>query len=104
MPRSGTRLPSLSPKELLILELLIGAKEMYGLELVAASEGALKRGTVYVTLGRMEEKGYVVSRVDEAPRATRGLPRRTYAPTALGREALGAWITAATRFSMRFAQ
>ena len=32
---------------------------MYGLELVTESEGALKRGTVYVTLGRLEEKGYV---------------------------------------------
>ena len=98
------RLPTLSSKELLILELLIGAKEMYGLELVAASGGALKRGTVYVTLGRMEDKGYVVSRLEAAPPATGGLPRRIYAPTALGREVLGAWVTAASRFRVRFAR
>jgi DNA-binding PadR family transcriptional regulator len=102
--RTGMRLPSLSPKESLILELLIGAKEMYGLELVAASAGALKRGTVYVTLGRMEDKRYVVSRLESAPPATGGLPRRTYAPTALGREVLAAWTTAARRFSVRFAR
>jgi PadR family transcriptional regulator PadR len=104
VPRRSTRLPTLSPKESLILELLIGAKEMYGLELVAASAGALKRGTVYVTLGRMEDKGYVASRLEAAPPAAGGLPRRIYAPTALGREALGAWVTAANRFRVRFAR
>ena len=98
------RLPILSPKESLILELLVGAKEMYGLELVGASAGALKRGTVYVTLGRMVDKGYVASRIDSAPRAAGGLPRRIYAPTSLGREALGAWVTAAHRFRVRFAR
>ena len=98
------RLPVLSPKESLVLELLVGAREMYGLELVAASAGALKRGTVYVTLGRMEDKGYVASRLEGAPPAAGGLPRRIYAPTPLGREVLGAWVTAASRFSMRFAR
>jgi DNA-binding PadR family transcriptional regulator len=98
------RLPTLSPKESLILELLIGAKEMYGLELVAASGGSLKRGTIYVTLGRMEDKGYVASRLESAPPAAGGLPRRIYAPTALGREVLGAWVTAAHRFRVRFAR
>ena len=98
------RLPTLSPKESLILELLVGAKEMYGLELVAASAGDLKRGTIYVTLARMEEKGYVASRREAAPPAAGGLPRRIYAPTPLGREVLAAWMTAASRFSMRFAR
>jgi PadR family transcriptional regulator PadR len=97
------RLPSLSPKETLILELLIGAKEMYGLELVAASDGALKRGTIYVTLGRMEEKGYVSSRLESAPPAAGGLPRRIYAATVLGRQVFAAWTAAASRFRVRFA-
>jgi PadR family transcriptional regulator, regulatory protein PadR len=99
-----TRLPVLSSKESMILELLVGAKEMYGLELVAASAGGLKRGTVYVTLGRMEDKGYLISRFEGAPPAKGGLPRRIYAPTALGREALGAWVTAADHFRVRFAR
>jgi DNA-binding PadR family transcriptional regulator len=88
----------------MILELLVGTKEMYGLELVAASGGALKRGTVYVTLGRMEDKGYLVSRLEGAPPAEGGLPRRIYAPTSLGREALAAWVTAAEHFRLRFAR
>jgi DNA-binding PadR family transcriptional regulator len=102
--RSRVRLPTLSPKESVILELLVRAREMYGLELVAASGGALKRGTVYVTLGRMEEKGYVASRLEDAPPAAGGLPRRIYAPTALGRRVLTAWTTAASRFTVRFAR
>src|SRR5687767_470787 len=56
-------LPRLSPKELLILELLVGHDDMYGLAMVTASRRRLKRGTVYVTLGRMEEKGYIASRL-----------------------------------------
>jgi PadR family transcriptional regulator, regulatory protein PadR len=76
---------SLSSKESVILGLLIRDGELYGLELVAASRRRLKRGTVYVTLGRMEEKGYVSSRLDEAPSPGGGLPRRLYQPTALGR-------------------
>jgi PadR family transcriptional regulator PadR len=98
------RLPRLSPKESLILELLVGAKEMYGLELVAASADALKRGTIYVTLGRMEDKGYVVSRLEGAPPSAGGLPRRIYAATPLGREVLAAWTAAASRFRVRFAR
>lgn len=63
---------------------------MYGLELVEASEGALKRGTVYVTLGRMQEKGFVESR-PERPAGASGLPRRLYRPTGLGLRVLDAW-------------
>ena len=59
---------------------------MYGLELVAVSERELKRGTVYVTLGRMEQKGFISSRLEDAPPRFGGLPRRLYSATAVGRE------------------
>ena len=55
------RLPSMSRTESLVMELLRG-RERYGLELVDASGGSLKRGSVYVILARMEEKGFVDSR------------------------------------------
>ena len=64
---------------------------MYGLQLVAASRRRLKRGTVYVTLGRMEDKGYITSRLEEPPADAGGLPRRLYQPTALGRRVLSMW-------------
>src|SRR6266446_2012149 len=94
MSRRHDRIPTLPPKEALILHLRAGKKEMYGLELVAASKRRLKRGTVYVTLGRMEKKGYVTSRLEDAPAGAGGLPRRVYQPTALGRRVLAAWTKA----------
>ena len=84
-------MPTLPAKQALILELLVGAHEMYGLQLVAASRGRLKRGTVYVTLGRMEEKGLIASRLEDAPAEAGGLPRRIYEATALGRRLLDAF-------------
>lgn len=84
-------IPTLPPKEALILELLVGESEMYGLQLVAASRRRLKRGTVYVTLGRMEEKGFITSRLEDAPPESGGLPRRVYEPTAFGRRVLDAY-------------
>src|ERR1700739_1598792 len=83
-------LPRLSDKEALILELLV-AGERYGLQLVATSRGRLKRGTVYVTLGRMEDKGYVASRTEDAPDGAGGLPRRLYRATPFGLRVLQAW-------------
>jgi PadR family transcriptional regulator PadR len=85
------RIPTLPPKEALILELLIGEPEMYGLQLVAASKRRLKRGTVYVTLGRMEEKGFITSRLENRPADEGGMPRRLYEPTAFGRRVLRAY-------------
>ena len=98
------RLLTLSNKENLILELLVRQQEMYGLELVAASKRRLKRGTVYVTLGRMEEKGYIRSRVEDAPPGAGGLPRRVYQPTALGRRVLAAWTKGAEHLMPEFAR
>lgn len=72
------RLPG---SERAILTLLVARGPSYGLELVQSSRGKLKRGGIYVTLGRMEEKGLVASsRGDDG--------RRRYRPTALGERAL----------------
>jgi DNA-binding PadR family transcriptional regulator len=77
------QLPSISPVEAFILD-LIEPRERYGLELIDVSRGRLKRGSIYVTLGRMEAKGFVTSRQEErAPGAT-GLPRRLYRATPYG--------------------
>ena len=97
-------IPSLSAKEALILALLGRSDEMYGLELVAAADGQLKRGTVYVTLGRMEAKGYVTSRLDEDLPAQGGLPRRLYASTMHGRNVLAAISALGRRLVPRVAR
>ena len=77
------KLPSISPTESLILDLL-DSGERYGLELVESSTGRLKRGSIYVTLGRMETKGFVTSRQEERRPGAIGLPRRLYQATAYG--------------------
>ena len=64
-----------------ILQLLVALGPTYGLDLVQASRGILKRGGIYVTLGRMEEKGLVRSSPGDAG-------RRIYSPTPLGERLL----------------
>lgn len=88
------RLPRLSDTERLIIELLTSHEELFGLQMVELSEGRLKRGTVYVTLGRMHEKGYLESRQEPLPPGAIGLPRRLYRPTGFALRALAAWQAA----------
>ena len=89
MPNDPTRLSAL---EFLILKMLINnSGEMFGLEMVEESSGRLKRGTIYVTLGRMEDKGYILSRKEKQREGARGLPRRLYKPSALGQRVLAVW-------------
>jgi PadR family transcriptional regulator PadR len=86
-----TDVPTLPPKERLILELLASSGPMHGLRLVETSDGGLKRGTVYVTLGRMEAKGLVASDQETPHPGAIGLPRRIYRVTGLGERVLRAW-------------
>jgi DNA-binding PadR family transcriptional regulator len=91
--------PSLPKKERLILELLAAEGPQFGLQLVQKSDGALKRGTVYATLARMEAKGLVESEQAPLPEGAIGLPRRIYRPTSLGRRVLRAWTGMAKAFA-----
>jgi DNA-binding PadR family transcriptional regulator len=87
-------LPRFSATERLIVELLAEHEELFGLRMVELSEGRLKRGTVYVTLGRMHEKGYLESRQEPLPEGAIGLPRRLYRPTGFAMRVLAAWQAA----------
>ena len=98
------RVLTLSPKELIVLQLLVRDGELYGLQLVAGSRRRIKRGTVYVTLGRMEEKGYISSRLEDRPASEGGLPRRLYQPTALGRRVMKAWMSPKVHLVAEFIQ
>jgi DNA-binding PadR family transcriptional regulator len=103
VPKPHPRVLTVSPKELLVLELLVRDRQLYGLQLVAASKRRLKRGTVYVTLGRMEDKGYITSWLAEPSPGAGGLPRRMYEATPLGRRMLTAWSSGAKRLVPEFA-
>jgi len=84
---TGSEIPRLSGTEFVVMNLLVSSRgEMYGLQLVEESDGKLKRGTIYVTLGRLEEKGYISSRreADDPGAGSPRSPRRLYKPTGLG--------------------
>ena len=89
-------IPRLSRLERVILEALVTNGESYGLELVKNSEGQLKRGTIYVYLHRMEEKGYVESRKSDTESGENG--RRRYRATGHGAKILHAWEMAESQF------
>lgn len=88
-PRASDEPARLSGKEAVVLELLHDG-EQYGLEIVRLSEGRLKRGTVYTTLNRMQQKGYVQSRSEEKPAHVPGIPRRLFRATPYGLRVLQA--------------
>lgn len=87
-------------KEAEILRVLIThTSECYGLEMIELSGKTLKLGTLYTTLARMEEKGYVDSRKEERRAGARGLPRRMYKCTGLGEKIFKVWEFARTELS-----
>ena len=83
-------MPRLSDTEAMILQMLVAnPRPTYGLELIEESDGKLKRGTAYVTLHRMEEKGFVQSEAEKMCPEEEGRPRRRlYKITGLGQKAL----------------
>ena len=88
--------PTLSKTEYVILSMMVkkGRDPMYGLEMVAESGGKLKRGTVYVLLGRLQDKGFVAAQDEVAAGAAD--PRRMYRITAVGRKVFEAWSQVAS--------
>jgi PadR family transcriptional regulator PadR len=97
--------PSLSRKEALILEMLVDSRrKLYGLELVNASNGELKRGTVYVTLQRLQDKGLIESQQEARTPPEIGIPRRLYRITGYGHRVLSAYQTVHTILSAEFAE
>jgi len=82
--------PRLARTERIILNRLTQGDE-FALRLADRSGGALKRGTVYITLQRMESKGYVESKVEPPAVGAMGRPRRWYRTSAYGLQVLNAW-------------
>ncbi len=97
MPKDNNQeiqLPRLSHKEFAILGLLVPKGEMYGLEMVKESDGNLKRGSIYVLLSRMSDKGYIESKEEPREYPEIGIPRRKYWASGLGESVYRANIKA----------
>ena len=80
-------IPRLSAKEAFVLQLLISEGELHGLGIVKADGSPISRGSVYHTLGRMEERGFLESRLED-PGKYPGNPRRLYRAVGNGAYAL----------------
>lgn len=76
--------PALSGIEFMIMDMLERNGEMFGLEMVERSDGALKKGTIYVTLGRMADKDLVTSWAEDGEEGGRG-QKRLYSATDWGK-------------------
>ena len=86
---------TLSAVEHIVLDMLAAKGDrMYGLELVAESGGRLKRGTVYVTLGRMIQKGLLEAEAEKFTDDSGLVPRRMYRATSYGLCVLRVWTVA----------
>lgn len=95
---SKSSAPKLSLNEAIIAHLLrqSSPEPLFGLELVRRSSTGklqLKKGTIYVTLERMEKKGLVLSELETSPppHIKEGdfyIPRRMYKLTPVGEQAL----------------
>jgi DNA-binding PadR family transcriptional regulator len=96
-------MPSISATEALIIDLLQD-DERFGLELIEHSGRRLKRGTIYVTLSRMEAKGFVESRQEERPVGAIGLPRRLYRVTPYGLKVHDAYLLLREALALRPAE
>jgi DNA-binding PadR family transcriptional regulator len=94
--KARDEMPHLAKTEATILDILLGegSREMYGLEIVNGSNGRITRGSVYVVLSRMGDKGLVESRPEPAPTQVGGLPRVLYKASGLGLRAYRAWVAA----------
>jgi PadR family transcriptional regulator, regulatory protein PadR len=78
-----------SGRELQVLQVLQSEPSgMYGLEIVDSSRGRIGRASIYVYLGRLEEKGFV--RIAKKTSSHPGMPRPIYKITGEGHRALAA--------------
>ena len=86
-------IPAFSLDEFIILKLFQRNQfqELDRLELVKKSEGTLKRGTIYVTLERMQANGLVESPHEQEGPSGPGISRCLYKATAVGKRVYEAW-------------
>jgi PadR family transcriptional regulator, regulatory protein PadR len=80
-------------EELVLLAVMkLGNNDAYGVSIADAIEGATSKrvsiGALYTTLSRLEEKGFVASRMGEATEERGGRAKKFYKIEALGEQIL----------------
>lgn len=84
----------LSPTEHKVLTMVAELGEAYGLQLFRRAAGELKKGSVYMLLGRLTRKGFVTVRRVPLPEGEIGPSRMAYRMTDAGATALKSWAAA----------
>ena len=75
----------ISKTEFFILQLLLReGSDLYGLEMIRKSNNKLKRGTIYTTLTRMEDKGIIKSKKEKYIQPGLTAKRRMYTISGTG--------------------
>ena len=75
----------ISKTEFSILHMMMNeGSELYGLEMLKKSNGRLKRGTIYTTLSRMEDKGLIASKKEASVQEGMTTKRRMYTISGAG--------------------
>lgn len=84
---------NITKTEALVLQQLasVAGSQLYGLEMVKASDGVLKMGSIYVILDRLHRKGFVESQREQLPLDAQRPPRRLYKITGTGARVLNAY-------------
>lgn len=86
--------------EMLVMRILQNEpRGLYGLQVVEQSDGVVKRGSVYVLLGRLEEKGFVRVLRPKSETGLPGMPRPIYQLTGQGSKVLAAAETIGLSFA-----
>lgn len=89
-----------SQREAVLLQILVSG-EKYGLELRSAyverTKSSMPLGSLYVTLQRMEDKGFIESRTGESSHERGGNRRKFFKITGEGASALNAYVQHSTR-------
>ena len=79
-------------EEIVLLTIAILYKDAYGVAIKEEIEGRLARdvsmGALHAAFVRLEDKGYIKSRLGEGTEDRAGRPRRYFQMTALGKKAL----------------
>ncbi len=76
----------LRPLDEAVLLRLYSKPNQYGLQLVENSNGLFGRGTIYIRLSRLEERGMVVAHYEPRTDMRIMYPRRMYSCTDAGRK------------------
>ena len=99
---------SLGQFELMILTaVMVLEDDAYGMQIYGKvcemADREVNLGSVYVTLGRLEKKKYVASRIDaDSAPEQRGKPRKFYTVRPAGEQALRESVERVTRISQTF--